>query len=314
MKHQIKTFFYFTLALFFCWFWFRLIDWPQLVSFLEKANLIFLIPILLLMIGNSLLSSWRFKILMQPVGKASVFYFWRINLIGSLTSLIIPFRAGAFLRTYLFKNKFASSFSTCFAISFLDSLIVLFPLVLFSPIFFLPGLILFGLFWFFGRSQTFRRLILSLIKKSPLGKDLKKRGLRLLVNFKKSFVMVSKKREILVLPFFLSILGYFLKALGMYLFFWMLGARVEFFSLLMALATFSLSNLIPGLPVKIGQYELFGLLIFTFFIPVDKNLVAAVLLLSHFIGITFVLAAGFLSILSLRFNKMPIKLSSLKKI
>ena len=70
------------------------------------------------------------------------------------------------------------------------------------------------------------------------------------------------------------------------------GESAPLWQLLMAQAVFGLSSCIPGAPGMMGQFEFFGLVIFSLFLGLDRNLVAAVVLLSHILVISFSLVVG----------------------
>lgn len=291
MKNSYKVIFGIILAIFFLLLWFRLIDWDRSVLFLSQINLILLLPVFLIMVFNSFLASYRLKVLMEPIGKASVFYFWGLAFIGGITSFLIPFQGGGFLRAYLVKKRFQKPFSTCFAIVFFDFLLGVGVLVVFSLLaiafFTFRETVLNSALWLAGF------FLLALVILIQRNKKLKK--LSWWKDFRLGFSLLSGNWSLLIFAFTITLLIFSLSGLKMYLLFYAFKTKISFLAVLLAGAIFGLSSLLPGAPIRIGQYEVLGLLVYTLLLGLDKNLVAAAVLLSHFLSVSFTFLGGFIA-------------------
>jgi uncharacterized protein (TIRG00374 family) len=298
------------------WYW--LVDVDQVVKLLQNVNFSWLIQVLIISVVASWLSALRLTLLTKPLGEVSTSYLWGLNFIGGVTSLLIPFQGGGFLRAYLLKEKLRSRYSTCLAVIVFDfflSKVVLLFFSLLAVIYFIPRGVVYNLsFWLVGILLLLSTAILiksrwmGILVKLVLAKLSKFQGstgryLERIVEaqnqFRVGWKSTSKDVWRLILTGGLSVVIFSFSGLRMYLIFQAFGADVGYWPVLFAGAIFGLSGLLPGTPLRIGQYELFGLLIYVWLLGLDSNLVAAVVLLSHVFGITFTLCGGSLATLSM---------------
>lgn len=91
------------------------VDFPQLLSALQSAHYLPLIPAVLLLLLTLLVRAWRWRYLLEPVKSVSILNLLSATSIGFMANMILPARIGEVVRAYLLGQKEQVSKMTCFA-------------------------------------------------------------------------------------------------------------------------------------------------------------------------------------------------------
>lgn len=286
--------------------WLKLVDVSQLVVLISQVELIWLVPILIILIGILFLSVYRFQLLLKPEFRVPYFYLMKLNVVGSIASIFAPANAGGFLRAFLLKSKVKSSYSSVFGyiladflVSVLTALLMgIFGLVYFGfvknifpsdSVILIPVLIIAAGFIFLSKPKWGKVLTnFLIINLSPV--RFRKRLKSAVDDFWKAYINLSSDLPKLALIFSISFTMHLLFGVSIYFLFRSFGVFPSILSVVLANSIFSFINIIPTVPAKVGQYELVGLLVFTNLLNLETNLVGAATLLSHVFGLTFILS------------------------
>jgi hypothetical protein len=84
-----------------------------------------------------------------------------------------------------------------------------------------------------------------------------------------------------------------------YLYFLAFSVKPSLIDLSLAISLFGIVNMLPGIPFKIGQFEATGVLLLTYLLHINKNILFSVLFIQHAAGITFSIIAGWVALLLL---------------
>lgn len=287
--------------------WLVNVDVKELLAIFSQVNLVWLIPVLLSSALVMILSALRLMLLVKSEFPANYFYFLKLNLVGVVASLLVPANSGGFLRAYLLKRRYQSSFSKAFGFVLVDFIfgVMTFVIVAFIGFisFFLKGIrlkftlaaILFFLVFLviglivFIRPVWVKKLSCSVINLIFPSGQLKTRILRAKDEFWKAFAVLSGKPKRMIVAFFISVVIVVLSGLSVYLLFRSFGVTVGLIEVVLAAAISGFINSIPSTPAKVGQYELVGLVVYSVFLGIGRNLAGAVVLLAHLVEVTFVL-------------------------
>ena len=104
-----------------------------------------------------------------------------------------------------------------------------------------------------------------------------------------------KVKRFFIKSVLISMVTYLISILVCYLYFSAFGFVPNLGKFVIAYLVFVFANLIPGAPLKIGQYELAGVLIFTYFFNIDKNLLFTIFAGMHLTSLVIVSVMGILS-------------------
>lgn len=100
----------------------------------------------------------------------------------------------------------------------------------------------------------------------------------------------------------LSLLTFSFGVFTHYIYFYSFGLILPLMGFFIAHCVLIIVSLIPGPPLKIGQYELTGMLVFTYFLTLDKNLVSAVFVMQHIISLLLVSILGLISAYLIKYD------------
>lgn len=100
-----------------------------------------------------------------------------------------------------------------------------------------------------------------------------------------------------VKPAVITLVVFLLGKLQFYFLFLAFGLKINVVEFILAASLVSTLELLPsGIPMKLGQSEVFGILILPYLLGVDKNIVFSLLLLQRAVSIGLVAVFGFLSL------------------
>jgi uncharacterized membrane protein YbhN (UPF0104 family) len=254
----------------------------QVYLLVKVSNIGFIILAVTIGTLSSILISLRQKYLFKIVKKdVSLLYLWLAGAASMLASLIAPFYTGSLTFAYFISKKTKVSYPKIFGIVLLDFIIAM----IFAVIFGFIGAIVWGV------TKPLAAIIFLLLTLA----------LVIFIVKNKSFKVIKtllKERKLIYKSLAISFLIFILGNIEGYLFFLAFNIHLNLFYYVLATSLFGLLNLIPGLPAKLGQFELLGTLSYWYLLGVDKIQIGAVLLTQHLIllGISIVVgvvALGF---------------------
>lgn len=293
------------LAVVLIYIWFKLVNVSELVNLLGQINIAWFIPVVLILIINLFLSIFRLQLLLKPRFNVSYFYLLKLNVVGSVASIVAPANAGGFLRAFLLKGKVKSSYSSVFGFILADFIVTVITVVVFGIAGFAYFTITKSISAPTGLVAIALVLVISgfvLLLKPKWGnlagdfaisklipEKFSRRFKKMNQDYWKAYMSLSGNLPKLALIMSISVFMYILSGASIYFLFRSFGVYPSLISAVFANSIFSLINIVPTSPAKVGQYELVGLLVFTNLLNLETNLVAAATLLSHVIGLTFAL-------------------------
>ncbi|OGM24047.1 hypothetical protein A2715_02620 [Candidatus Woesebacteria bacterium RIFCSPHIGHO2_01_FULL_39_32] len=301
MKRIITIFI--SVAIFVCLL-FYIVDIGKIPVILQKVNWYLVVVASILGLATSILGPFRLKELLRIIGgEVDKLYIWNLANIGALLSLIFPLSAGGFAMSYFLKKKINTTYKKTFFIVFVDAFFSL-PLLLALGViacvyffnknlltieimaknmFLITVLAIFGILVIFLQKRDFINRIRELLAKA----------VTLLSNSKGSFDK----------PILITLLLFVVGNLQMYLYFIAFGLNLSILDFILAESLLSLLGTLPSvIPMKIGQYETFGVLTLPYLLNVDETIIFSVLLLQRSLSIVIVLILGLISLNSLNFN------------
>lgn len=90
-------------------------DLNRIVSALRSVDYLFLVPVVLILIFTLFISAWRWRYLLHPVKAIRTPSLFSVTCIGVMTNMMLPVRAGDFVRAYMIGEKEQVSKTTCLA-------------------------------------------------------------------------------------------------------------------------------------------------------------------------------------------------------
>ncbi len=143
MTVRVRTTFILLLTAGLLVFFLRNADLAGVWSEMRHADMGLLALATLFTLATYLLRTWRWQMLLRPIGETQFFPALRATVIGFAASAVLPARAGEIIRPYLLARRHHLSATACFATIVLERLLDLVTvLLLFSAflLFFDPGL------------------------------------------------------------------------------------------------------------------------------------------------------------------------------
>jgi uncharacterized protein (TIRG00374 family) len=293
-------------AVFLFLLWLKLVNVGELLQEFTKVNWLWFFPLIVTSLVIMALSALRLRALLDSSFSCSFLYCLKLNLVGMVASLITPAQGGGFLRAYLIKKKYASSFSRAFGLILLDFLFglgTIFLLALLGFAFFAlkgdgaviqKGFVLLVFLLSVGglvvilKPDWVRRISFLVIGLIP-SSQVQKRFIRALEEFWEAFFLISSQTGLLIFVFLLSVLVMGLSGISVYFIFRSFGTVVSPVEVIFATAVAGAVNSVPIAPAKIGQQELVGLVVFSRLMGIQRSLAGGAVFLGHIYDITFTL-------------------------
>ena len=243
------------------------IEWEAMLSALAEANYWMLIPAMALVVVSLFLRTWRWQWLLRPVGRVPFKPAFRATCIGIGGNMVLPARAGEFLRAYAVGRSTGVSKTAAFATLVIerifDGLTILLSLVIVvllvgvgSPV--LRGIGIVGGLFYFGALVVvsiffFRQAWFFSIVERLLPKRWADPALELMHAFAKGLEVLRDSQQLLVVSL-QSLLIWFVLGLSFYpvMLAFDFGARVPPFAPFLLLPLVALGLTIPGAPGGVG--------------------------------------------------------------
>jgi uncharacterized protein (TIRG00374 family) len=254
---------------------FARLEWQATLGALGSANYLFLLPSFALVIASLFLRTWRWQWLLKPVGKIPFAPAFRAANIGIGANMVLPARAGEFLRAYVLGRATDHSkvaiFATLVVERILDGFSILLSLLIVvvvvgvnSPelqrigmiggLFYFAALV--GMLVFYFRQAWFSRLVERLVPDRWAGSVL-----NLLDAFARGLHVLRDGKQLLAVCL-QSILIWIVLGLSFYpvMRAFDFGAPVPLFAPFLLLPLLALGLTIPGAPGGIGITQYMGVL------------------------------------------------------
>lgn len=296
--------------------WSRFVDLQQIIANLSKANLTFLVPVLLFMFLSPSIRAIRLKIFLNEVKKIRLLDLIFLNGAAQVLNFFIPIRAGELVKGIYLNTKYqlplGKSVIWIFMDRFVDFLAVL---VLTAILFFIVPtalsikfitiitvILILALFFTYLiiYQSTFTRKLFNFLKPIFIFKSIKIYFDKFSNFILESFTILNRHPKDLSLMTIVTVLAYGADAAIWYFAFTALGAPQDFFRMYLGQLLSALTYLIPAAPGYVGSAEASGLLILSGIFGIAPNLASAMVVLFHITSAVFVLVFGLISIYSLK--------------
>lgn len=271
--------------------WLRLVEVERMVELIRLMEWRWLGWSLAVLGLSLVLSVVRLQLLLGVEVKAGFRYLLKLNVIGQAASVVAPANAGGFLRGYLLKKKFKRSFSIMFGVVLVDFLMSV-------GVSLVVGLLALG--WFLQQLVWvgLAGLVLVLGVGLMLSPELVKKWWRFKAGKQQVDdlvrVLVKLKQAPMRLMAAGMVSGLILLSLGLMM--WLvvrgLGGEVSVWRLVLAHSVVGLVSLVPGIPAKIGQYELAGLMALSGLVGLDVSLAGTATVLTHMLMVSVSMGLG----------------------
>jgi uncharacterized protein (TIRG00374 family) len=294
---------------------FRKIDLHQLLENLQKANYLYLIPIVVVIFLSMALRAVRWDYLLRPIKKIGFHRLFEGILISFMANNVLPVRMGEFVRAYIIGRgeqiSASASFATIVVERLFDGITVLGLLAMILTFFQLPpGNIVFKEGLLLGGYITmaicgFSVVILLIIKTKtewffrtaiflsrPFSAKLAKRGISGVQSFKQGLLSLESAR-IMVIVFLYSLVIWAVFSYSIYLMGLAFGLKLSLAATVTVLVAVCLALMIPSTPGYIGPYHAavaYSLVLYK--IPLEKALSLSIVF--HAVNYIPITIAGFL--------------------
>jgi uncharacterized protein (TIRG00374 family) len=314
MKHW-KTWVGFVISAVIVYLAFRKIDLHQLLENLQKANYLYIIPIITVIFVSTALRAVRWGYLLRPIKKIGFHRLFEGILISFMANNVLPVRMGEFVRAYIIgrgeRISASASFATVVVERLFDGLTVLGLLAMVLTVFQLPpgnipfkkGLLMGGyitiaicglsvvvLLIIKTKTEWFFKTALFLTR--PFSARLATRGISGVRSFKQGLLSMERAR-IMVIVFLYSLIIWAVFSYSIYLMGLAFGLKLSLAATVTVLVAVCLALMIPSTPGYIGPYHAavaYSLVLYN--IPLEKALSLSIVF--HAVNYIPITLAGFL--------------------
>ena len=254
---------------------FAQIEWDVLLGALAEANYWMMLPSFALVVVSLFLRTWRWQWLLRSVGRVPFGPAFRAACIGIGANMVLPARAGEFLRAYAIGRSTgiskAAAFATLVVERIFDGLTILLSLVAVvllvgvgSPVLKRIGIVgglfyfgaLAGVSLFYFRQAWFTSIVERLLPEKWAG-----RASNLLGSFAHGLDVLRDGRQLLIVSL-QSLLIWFVLGLSFYpvMLAFDFGAAVPLYAPFLLLPLLALGLTIPGAPGGVGIMQYMSVL------------------------------------------------------
>ncbi len=297
--------------------WWTGID--KIAAAIGSASPLWLAAAALIILPAYILRAVRWKLLLSPVKKNIRVSntFWS-TAVGFMVNTLIPIRLGEFVRAYILGEKeetgFGPSFSSIVVERTLDLIgllsigIVTMFLVsanaglsslvtdIFKAVAVLIGVILAVIIVGIKKEDLIIRLVTGIVSKIPLVKKYAARIADFASSLIKGLQGLSQTPKMFVANLSLTWILWLTQTFAIYLVFTAFNYPTSFVAAILGGVLMSLSHILPATPGYVGSYETFWVLIFTFLGVTQADLLLAMGVISHLIGVLPIIVIGCISV------------------
>jgi len=284
-----------------------------------SASLLWLAVAALVILPAYILRAIRWKLLLLPVKKnvrvSSTFW---SNGVGFMVNTLIPIRLGEFVRAYILGEKektgFAPAFSSIVVERTLDLIgllsigIVMMFLVsanaglsslvvdVFKAVAVFIGLILAVIIVGIKKEAFIIGLLTGIMSKIPLLRRYTLRATDFASSLIKGLQGLSQNSKMFVANISLTWIQWLIHTSAIFLVFKAFSYPMPFVAAILGSVLMSLSNILPATPGYVGSYEAFWMLIFTLLGVAQPDLLLAMGVISHLVGLLPIAILGCVSV------------------
>ena len=273
----------------------------------------------LIILPAYILRAVRWKLLLLPVKKNIRISttFWS-TAVGFMVNTLVPIRLGEFARAYILGEKEGTGFGPGFSsivvertldlIGLLSIGVVTMVLVsaqagissivvdIFTAVAVLISVILAVIIVGIKKENLIIRLVTGITSKIPLVKRYTAKIADFASSLIKGLQGLSQTPKMFVVNIFLTWILWLTPALGIYLTFKAFNYPISFVATILGGVLMSVSHILPATPGYVGSYEAFWVLIFTLLGVTQTDLLLAMGVISHLIGLLPTIIIGCVSV------------------
>jgi hypothetical protein len=294
--------------------WLRFIELDKMIEYLKNTN-----PMLVLM-ANCLffmayfIRSLRWRIILEPIEKISKVEAFKLYMVGLAATFLLPFHTGEVAQPIVLRYLKGTPISRSLPSIVVDrtwNLIPIFPLFLIVPllsirldslvmgimvfILMMLGIILVIIIFSIKRMELMIRIGKGLIGWLP--QRIEKRLDNFITCFIEAMVAGTKgKPERISSLVGLTLLAMLVECLHFQVLFYATGYHLPFLIAFFGYTLIYFASILPPPPGRIGTNQAIWLLVFTITFGLDKNLVSAVVTISHLLTGILICIIGILSL------------------
>ena len=267
-----------------------------------------------------ILKAIRWKLLLLPVKKNVRVSntFWSTAL-GNMVNTLIPIRLGEFARAYILGEKERTGFAPCFSSIVVERTLDLIGLLsigvvtmlmvsaqtslsslvanIFTAVAALIAAILAVIIVGIKKEDLIIRILTQVTSKIPLIKKYTKRITDFASSLIKGLQGLSQNPKMLIANFSLTWIAWLIHTSAIYLTFMAFNYPISFVAATLGGVLMSLSHILPATPGYVGSYEAFWVLIFTLLGVTETDVLVAMGVISHLIGVLPVVIVGCVSVI-----------------
>ncbi|MDH3974098.1 MAG: flippase-like domain-containing protein [Deltaproteobacteria bacterium] len=274
---KIKVWLGIGISAFFIWLTLREVDFSVLRVAIKKANHLYLIPTVIVILFQFYLRAVRWGYLMEPVKNIRQLSLFSATSIGYMANNILPARIGELAKAYAIAKKEKVSFSSSFATIIIERLLDLFSLfiimlaVMYIITFpegkseteslikkgtigvFIVFTMMTAVIIFFKREKAFfKKMIFTIIK--PLSLKLADKANHFLDSFSDALSVLGKEKHLGMILIYSAVI-WLLSALPIYLLLLSFGYNLPFSISFFILVLIGIAVSIPSAPGFIGTFH-----------------------------------------------------------
>jgi len=299
--------------------WIRIVDWQEFLQSFHNFDLSLVLIFSLFYIFAYFLRSLRWRIILKPVNKMSVWESFTIFMSGMLVNYLIPVRAGEIAKSVILKTKKNVRISNSLPSIFIDKLTDLFPIIIIMlmvplisirlnvRLFVIIGLIffiflMFLIFLFFAINHKIKALKILNFFLRIIPQKYRIKLQEFFVNFIDGMAIMKDRFSDNCLVYFLTLLAVLSEAIYIFAVFKAFGVEVSYLEILFGYTLMNLTYILPTPPAQIGSNQLMWVLIFSFALGLNKNLTSAAVTFSHLLTSIWIFLLGGISLITLKIN------------
>jgi len=291
-------------------FWLKIINVVMIIEIITTVKLQYVFYSILFYLSSFLIRSERLRMLLSPLIKIKIITNYLYVLSGNFINYMIPIRAGDLAKSYFYKKNQGVMIRDSLPIILVDKIldtfvimgvIILLPFISINIIYELKILIILLILVFFVGiclilfSESyfvitfFQKILFFLPKKYVKVNDFIK-------HFFKGISFFKYRKKILFPCIVLTIFATLSDGVFFYMMMLAFQIDISYFQVLFGYTLIFLSYILPHPPGQIGSNELIMILIFSLGLGYEKNLVSAVMSLSHLTTAVVILLTGMISL------------------
>ena len=320
MKNKYNWLFGTFLGAVFLFAWLKMVNWQEFIAYFKSSDLNHVLLFSLFYVLAYILRSLRWRLIMKPVYKMSIWQSFGLFMSGLMINYIVPVRAGELAKSVILKRKYNIRISKSLPTIFIDKISDLFPIILIMILIPLITVhinftlsiiiaVLFAIFLFFigflffavNHRKAAIRILHILLKILPV--SWKERFEMFFENFVDGMAIMQNRFADNICVYFITLLAVFSEAVYIHAVFTAFGAEISYTQVLFGYTLMNLTYILPTPPAQIGSNQFMWVLIFSIAMGMNKDLTSAAVTFSHLLTSIWIFALGIISLLAL---KIPI--------